>query len=197
MTDNPSFDFEAPDHFTAGTIGPPGQRVFYLQARQDARLVTLKVEKGQVAGLADYLEKLLGQLKGQARSGAREEPVELLEPIAPAWDVASLGVGYDESADRIVVVASEGAPEEEDEDEDSEAEAAAEPTPAEAEGEEDDKEEPASARFAISRTQAAAFVERARELMKAGRPICPLCSMPKDPEGHVCPRMNGHVVKRG
>jgi uncharacterized repeat protein (TIGR03847 family) len=49
------------------------------------------------------------------------------------------------------------------------------------------------ARFRITRAQAAAFVERAQELMKAGRPTCPVCSRPMDPEGHVCPRANGHV----
>jgi len=160
-----SFDWEAPDHFTCGAMGPQGQRVFYLQAGQSPRLVTLKCEKEQVRGIAGYLTDLLARLPA-----AGEEPrraVRLQEPFEAAWAVASLGVGYDEAGDRIVVVANE-LPEEE-------------------------AAEPATARFRITRAQAAAFAERAQELMKAGRPICPMCAGPKDPDGHVCPRSNGHV----
>jgi uncharacterized repeat protein (TIGR03847 family) len=86
--------------------------------------------------------------------------------------VGSLAVGYDEGQDRVVVEASELI----------EAEEEGTPPP-----------EPAMARFRITRAQAAAFVERANELMKGGRPTCPICSRPMDPEGHVCPRANGHV----
>jgi uncharacterized repeat protein (TIGR03847 family) len=91
--------------------------------------------------------------------------------------VGSLAVGYDESHDRVVVEASELIEPEETEEEGGSA-----PGP-----------DPAMARFRISRAQAAAFVERANELMKGGRPTCPVCSRPMDPEGHVCPRANGHV----
>jgi uncharacterized repeat protein (TIGR03847 family) len=96
--------------------------------------------------------------------------------------VGSLGVGYDGDRDRIVVVANERVEEEEEEDEEGQETRA---TP-----------EPASARFAITRAQAAAFVERARTLQRAGRPTCPMCGEPKDATGHVCPRSNGHVVRR-
>lgn len=163
-----SFDFEAPNHFTCGAMGPQGQRVFYLQAGQSPRLVTLKCEKEQVRGLAGYLADLIAR-----HPVAGEEPRPdglLLEPLEAAWAVASLGVGYDEASDRIVVVANE-LPEEEAAD------------------------EPATARFMITRAQAAAFVKRALELMKAGRPICPVCGRGKDPDGHVCPRSNGHVTR--
>ena len=61
-----SFDFEAPDHFTTGTVGPSGQRVFDLQAREARQIVTLKVEKEQVRALAEYLAGLLARLKGAA-----------------------------------------------------------------------------------------------------------------------------------
>ncbi len=177
MSDNPSFEVDSPDHFTAGAVGPPGQRVFYLQARDAGRLITLKVEKEHVRALAEYVGGLLARVKGApgtARGGA-----ELLEPVEAAWDVGSLAVGYDESQDRVVVEASELIEAEETEEESP---AASEPEP-----------EPAMARFRITRAQAAAFVERANELMKGGRPTCPVCSRPMDPEGHVCPRSNGHV----
>ena len=179
MSDNPSFELDAPDHFTAGAIGPPGQRVFYLQSREGGRVITLKVEKEHVRALAEYLGGLLARVKGApapARGGT-----ELLEPVQPAWDVGSIAVGYDEPRDRVVVEASELLEEAEEE----------------ARGEEAREEsgpQPAIARFRITRAQAAAFVDRANELMKGGRPSCPICSRPMDPEGHVCPRSNGHVT---
>jgi len=91
---SPSFDFEAPDHFTTGAVGPQGQRVFYLQSR-DARLVaTLKCEKEHVGALADYLSGLLTQLGGPGAEALPEGA--LLEPAEPAWTVGAIGVGYDE-----------------------------------------------------------------------------------------------------
>jgi uncharacterized repeat protein (TIGR03847 family) len=176
MSDNPSFEVDAPDHFTAGAVGPPGQRVFYLQSRDAGRLITLKVEKEHVRALAEYLGGLLARVKGAP--GAARGAAELIEPLEVAWDVGSLAVGYDESQDRVAVEASELIEEEEEEEEGS-------PGP---------EPEPAMARFRITRAQAAAFVERANELMKGGRPTCPVCSRPMDPEGHVCPRANGHVT---
>jgi uncharacterized repeat protein (TIGR03847 family) len=176
MSDNPSFEVDSPDHFTAGAVGPPGQRVFYLQSRDGHRLITLKVEKEHVRALAEYVGGLLARVKGapgSARGGG-----ELIEPLEVAWDVGSLAVGYDESHDRVVVEASELI----------EAEEAGEE-----EGSPGPEPDPAMARFRITRAQAAAFVERANELMKGGRPTCPVCSRPMDPEGHVCPRANGHV----
>jgi len=164
---SPSFDLEAPEHFTVGTIGSPGQRIFYLQARESHTLVTLKCEKEQVRGLAEYLSDLLARLPAAGAEPPRDSA--LPEPIQPAWAVASLGVGYDEADDRIVIVARELM-------------------------EEEGAGEPATARFRITRVQAAAFVERARDLMKAGRPLCPICGSPKDPGGHVCPRNNGHAA---
>jgi uncharacterized repeat protein (TIGR03847 family) len=159
-----SFDLETPDHFTVGSVGPPGQRVFYLQAREAGAVVTLKAEKEQIRALGVFLGKLLDQLAAAGRVAAGPA---LLEPVLPAWAVASLELGYDEARDRVVIVATELREEEETEG--------------------------ATARFLVTREQAAAFVERARELMKAGRPVCPMCSEPMDPGGHVCPRANGHA----
>jgi uncharacterized repeat protein (TIGR03847 family) len=163
-----SFELEAPDHFTTGAVGVPGQRTFFLQARDGTHLVTLKVEKEHVAALAEYLAGLLAQLPPLPGAETPTE-VDLVEPVDAAWSVGSIGLGYDESEDRVLIVANEAV-------------------------EEEGGAEPASARFHVTRVQAAAFVERARAIVKAGRPLCPLCSQPRDPEGHVCPRSNGHVV---
>lgn len=162
-----SFEFVAPDHFTAGAVGQPGQRVFYLQSREKGTLVTLKSEKEQVRALAQYLSGLLEKLPAVAERAPRD--LSLLEPLDAAWIVASIAVGYDEARDRILVVANELLEEEESGD-------------------------PASARVLITRAQAAAFVKQADVLMKAGREMCPWCSQPKDPGGHTCARSNGHVV---
>jgi uncharacterized repeat protein (TIGR03847 family) len=180
-----SFDLETPDHFTAGAVGPAGQRVFYLQAREEGVVVTLKAEKEQVNALGEYLAGLLNRLTESGES--TPEAPGLLEPIDPVWAVGSIGVGYEQDRGRIVIVANERVEEADEE----EAEGEGEPEePAAASG-----EAPASARFHVTRAQTAGFVERARALMKAGRPVCPMCSQPKDPSGHVCPRSNGHVVR--
>jgi uncharacterized repeat protein (TIGR03847 family) len=163
-----SFELESPDHFTAGAVGPPGQRVFYLQAREGRTLCTLKSEKEQVRALGEYLSTLLERIPSSGEPAPTN--LALLEPVDEAWAVGTIGVGYDEASRRVVVVLT-GVVEEEG-------------------------EEGPSARFAVTRAQAAAFVARAQELVRAGRPICPMCSNAIDPGGHVCPRSNGHVVSK-
>ena len=161
-----SFDFKAPELFIAGTVGRPGQRTFYLQAWESGTLMTLKLEKEQVGALGEYLGRLVATLPPAEADAPRD--ASLREPIAPAWVVGSLAVAYDEATDRIVVVAEELV---EDEEEGRDA---------------------ASARLHITRAQAAAFARQAGELVEAGRPSCRLCGRPVNPEGHICPRLNGH-----
>ena len=200
-----SFDFESPDFFTTGTVGVPGRRTFYLQAREAGSVVTLKLEKEQIRALAEYLAKLLNDLP---KPEALPRDMALLEPVNEAWVVGSLGVAYDEAADRILIVAEElseeADDEEEDDDEETAEEAAAEAGPRGARAPAEPPEPPesaepseppdtAKARFRLTRPQAAAFVERARSLVQAGRPSCRLCGLPMDPDGHTCPGTNGHV----
>src|SRR6266511_1417477 len=199
-----SFELDAPDHFTAGAIGPPGERVFYLQARQAGALVTLKCEKEHVRALGRYFGSTLSKLpltppsprRGEGEEaptpergeGEREGEKEgdLVDFAEPAWIVAAIGAGWDQERDRFVVEMKELLEEEEEAEE--------EQVP---EGQVPELEiEPAAARVWITRAQAAAFVERAEALMKAGRPICSMCSQPKDPTGHICPRSNGHYPVR-
>jgi uncharacterized repeat protein (TIGR03847 family) len=148
--------------FTVGAEGPVGRRVFLLQCRSGDTLVTLKAEKQQVSVLADYLGRLLADLD---RPGPLPEELELEEPTEPHWVIGTLGVSYDETQDRIVLVAEELVAEDEEGD---------------------------MARFTVTREQAAAFAIRATSLVEAGRPPCPLCGGPLDPSGHQCPRTNGH-----
>jgi uncharacterized repeat protein (TIGR03847 family) len=164
-----SFDIPDADQLTTGAVGPPGQRVFYLQARAGSQVLSLKLEKTQVAALCRYLETMLADLPAP---GELPTDLDLVEPVVPEWVVGSLGVTYDEEADRIVLVAEELVGEEE----------------AEGEG----GARPASARIRATREQVAAFCRHGTQVVLAGRPPCPWCGGPLDPEGHVCVRMNGH-----
>lgn len=169
-----SFDLPSPDVFTAGTVGPPGRRVFYLQVRDDQLVVTLKCEKQQVAALADYFDGLLEDLE-PAPYGVAAGDLTLTEPAVEIWTVGAIGVAYDEPDDRIVVVLEELTDAEIDPD-----------LP------ESDDDEPtgATVKVRLSRAQVAAFVRHSRDLVASGRPPCRFCGLPVDPDGHPCPRMN-------
>lgn len=172
-----SFDFDAPDHFTAGAVGKPGNRVFYLQARQGAAVVSLRLEKQQVVALAAYLSAVLKDLAEP--DAAVPTDLDLVEPVLAEWVVGTLGVAYDEDSDRLVLLAEELGEEE-------------------AGGGEDlltDEPEQANLRLRLTREQVAAFIERSGRLVEAGRPPCPICGRPLDPDGHVCPRSNGHHAR--
>jgi uncharacterized repeat protein (TIGR03847 family) len=166
-----SFDFDAPDHVSAGAIGPPGERVFFLQARQGGELVSLRLEKQQVAALCDYLAGILADLA--AVTDPLADSATLVEPAWPEWVVGALAVAYEEADDRILLVAEEFVPLPDDEDE-----AAVE------------RPDPATARFRLTRAQVQAMVAHASEVVSAGRPICHVCGRPMDPSGHFCPRNN-------
>jgi uncharacterized repeat protein (TIGR03847 family) len=167
-----SFDLPEPDRFTAGTVGPPGQRVFYLQAREAEQVVTLRLEKAQVAALAEYLASVLADL-AMPEPGSLPEDLELVEPVVAEWIVGQIGVVFDEDRDRMLVQAEELLEE----------------------GGEDADVDQGVARFALTRAQVAAFVAQAAELVSAGRPACELCGRPKDLEGHMCIKTNGHRAR--
>lgn len=162
-----SYDLPSPDVFTAGAVGSPGQRVFYLQVREDDLSVTVRCEKQQVAALAEYFDGLLGDLE-PAPYEVSSADLELLPPVEAIWIVGSIGVAYDEPADRIVVVLEELTDEEDD----------------------DLASTTASVKVRLSRGQVSAFVRHSRDLVASGRPPCRFCGMPMDPDGHPCPRMN-------
>lgn len=156
------YDISAPDRFTVGTEGPVGQRLFLLQCRQGPLLLTLKTEKQQVAVLASYLARIVREL---GRPNVVRDDPKFEDVASFDWAVGTIGVSYDEHADRVVVILEELVAEE---------------------------QEATVARVAISPEQAAAFAIRATRLIEAGRPPCPLCGLPLDPSGHDCPRTNGH-----
>lgn len=165
-----SFEFSDVDMVTVGTIGEPGQRTFYLQARQATQLVTLKLEKQQVGALAQLLGELLEDLPSIERVPGDDAPA-LEEPVLAEWAVGTLQLAYDSANDRVVLLAEEA----------ETLDPAGDPLPA-----------GGMVRLAVTRAQAAALAEKGEELVAAGRPRCPLCGFPLDPEGHACPKTNGH-----
>jgi uncharacterized repeat protein (TIGR03847 family) len=186
-----TFQLDAPDLFTVGAVGPPGERTFYLQGRQQGTVVTLKCEKQQVNALAEYLAGLLVRVDIAARPVPGN--LDLVEPLQPVWTVASLGVGWDETTRRIVIVASPVAPAEAEaggEDEDEEEVAAGETADPDDDPDTEGATDVPVARFSITTGQAQAFIERARAVVRAGRPTCPMCGQTQEP-GHVCARSNG------
>ena len=160
-----TFDLREPDRFTAGAVGEPGSRVFFLQAVEGTQVVSLRLEKQQVGALGQYLQGVLNDLPVVPVT-ERPSDMDLVEPVVAEWVVGTLGVAYDTESDRIVLQADELVDE--------------------------DEEDGGLARFHLSRAQVVAFCELAESLVAAGRPPCPICGQPMDPDGHVCPRSNGH-----
>jgi uncharacterized repeat protein (TIGR03847 family) len=186
-----SRSFELPDveWVTVGTVGPPGQRTFYLQARQDDQMVTLKLEKQQVAAIAQFLGEILSDLPVPDPL-PDDNLLALSEPVLAEWAVGGLQLAYDSTADRIVLLAEEITDDTEAEVEDPDTEEiGGEEIRAEPGGESGER---GVGRLSLTRTQAATIVRRGWDLVNAGRPTCGLCGHPIDPEGHSCPRTNGH-----
>lgn len=169
-----SFDLPEVDRLTAGALGPPGSRIFYLQLSAGGQVVSLRLEKAQVAAMAGYLAELLADLPTPAPEEIPEQ-AELVEPVVAEWVVGQLGVAFDESRDRFVIRADEVVGDDDDEGSGGESSGGG-----------------GSARFTLTRPQVAGFVVHAATLVVAGRPPCPLCRRPLDPEGHMCIKTNGH-----
>lgn len=169
-------DFNPVSRITIGAMGEPGQRVFLLQASQGLSTITLKLEKEQASILASSVLELLDSLdeKYPHVYSKLDQPLTadlmLKEPLEPVFAVGQIGLGYDQKQDLVVLVVQEVEVE-------------------------DELHQPLAARFWASRSQMKALSEHALEVIKHGRPICPLCNSPMDPEGHFCPKSNGHEKK--
>jgi uncharacterized repeat protein (TIGR03847 family) len=150
-------------------VGPPGERVFYLQARDGDLVITMRCEKQQVAALADYIGDLLDDLEPSPYA-VGDGDLELVEPVIPIWTIGPIGVAYDDSDDRIVVVLEQLVEQDE------------EGIPISGDG--------GTVKVRLTRSQVQSFVARSRALVSAGRPPCRFCGLPVDPAGHPCPRMN-------
>jgi uncharacterized repeat protein (TIGR03847 family) len=172
----PSIDLELNpvDHITADAIGQPGKRIFYLQAWQGERTVTLILEKLQLQTMAVGTEQFLAEIQEkfphlpEARSEYNEEKMHIHPPVDPLFRIGEIGMGYDADQDMIVLVLREVVMEGADTD------------------------QAGVVRVWCTRSQVRALARWSIELASRGRPICPQCGQPMEPEGHFCPKKNGH-----
>ena len=166
--ERPEINWEHTDSFTAGTVGPQGRRVFFLQASFGNQVLSLKVEKQQISGLADFLTNMLNDLppadESEMLNNATSE-TEFVDPGEHDWVIGSLGVTYEQSEDQLILIAEELI--------------------------RDENSEPAQARLPLSRLQVEHFVQTAQELISSGRPPCPYCGSPLEPDAAGwCPCFN-------
>jgi uncharacterized repeat protein (TIGR03847 family) len=208
--------FDDPDRFVAGTVGKPGQRTFFLQAVQGTRIASVVLEKVQVAVLADRIAAILAELQRRgvaaetlAAVGDDERPLD--EPLREEFRVATLTISWDSDEAEVLLEARSGVIEEEDdtdevEDEEEGDADEGEGDPLEVEevdevedADEDDEipddapEGPDVLRVRLSPAMALGFAQRAARVLAGGRPACPFCGQPLNPEGHICPRKNGYL----
>jgi uncharacterized repeat protein (TIGR03847 family) len=169
-------DLEHVDKVTAGAVGEPGQRTFYLQAREGERTVTILVEKEQVELLATSILEILATIGTETGEGPPDESLDLEPPLNPVA-AGRLSIGYAEERDRMLLELEESVEVPEGEDEE-------EPDP--------DRPEPARVRVWATREQMLALSRHGAAVAARGRPRCRFCGNPMDPEGHACPAMNGH-----
>ncbi len=163
-------DLNPVTHITVGTLGEPGQRTFFLQARQGLTLVTLVTEKEQMKSLAEGIADLLARLgdKQDVPASVSSYDLALEMPVEPLFRIGQLGLGYDQENNLLVVVAYAIAAEEE--------------------------ETVDVVRFWATRDQMRALSQQISKVASSGRPTCVLCGKPIDPAGHFCPRRNGHAT---
>jgi uncharacterized repeat protein (TIGR03847 family) len=179
--------FDPPERFVAGTVGPPGSRTFFLQARTGAHVVSVALEKQQVAALAERIDQLLDRVMASDTNQAMipavaplglEDAEPLEQPIEEEFRAGTMTLSWDDEDERVVIEvfpfqeAAVVSPDQVDED-----------------FEEPDPEEIFLVR--IPAAAARAFVQRAARVLEAGRPSCPFCGGPIDPDGHLCVRANG------
>jgi uncharacterized repeat protein (TIGR03847 family) len=168
------YEYRDASHFTAGALGEPGERTFFLQAGDTFGYHSVKLEKQQVSALANFLRTIVEDMP--APSEELPAPVPLIEPAQPVFVVGQIAVGVDENESRVVLVVEELVEQPTLEDE-----------LAALEGEE---LKGSILRIHVTVEQATAFITTSEILMQGGRPPCRLCGQPLDPAGHACPRLN-------
>jgi uncharacterized repeat protein (TIGR03847 family) len=188
--------FEPPERFVAGTVGEPGDRTFFLQARGGGRVVSVALEKVQVSLLAEKLEELLTEAARRFGVDLPEAPVlaghdnePLDTPVDEEFRVGTLGLAFDVDTTTVVIEAIEAG------EADAEVELGADDDEDDIPVDDDDDEPDDDLdrlRVRLTPEATRAFIDRARRVVAAGRPPCPLCGQPLDPAGHLCPRHNGY-----
>lgn len=182
-------NFDSPDRFVTGTVGEPGHRSFFLQARQGGSIVSVAAEKTQVAVRAANLAALLDTLAERGVEGIPadmgDRPIDddpLGEPLVEAFRVGAMTIGWDSTRNMVLIQAAALT---DDEDESSIVEAVM--------SDDDDADGPDLIRIRLSPAEIRAFVARAARVIAGGRPLCPRCGEPLDPQGHICSRPTAYL----
>lgn len=177
--------YDDPDRFVAGTVGEPGARTFFLQARAGTRLTSVACEKEQVMALAERLDVMLDEVARrfdrEPSAPGKDDTDPLDQPIEEEFRAGTMTLAWEADVERVVIEVFAVVAGEQAELEESDPVAAAL---------ESDEGEVFVVR--ISEEQARSFARRAVALVASGRPSCPFCGRPIDPEGHICPRANGY-----
>lgn len=185
----PVYSYDPPERFIAGTVGQPGERAFYLQASGGGQTTSVALEKVQVSQLAERLDELLDEVLRRSAGAAAvpaSAPVTLADdgplelPLMEDFRVGAIALAWDHDGERVIIEAQEESEE-----------------PLEPLAEDIPEDGPAILRVRITAAAARAFSQRALQIVSQGRPPCPLCGLPLDPSGHVCPRQNGHRAAHG
>jgi uncharacterized repeat protein (TIGR03847 family) len=177
-------DIDPCDHITSDAIGQPGQRVFYIQALQADKTYTVIIEKTQLQSMAVGIEQFLAEVSRQnpnleeASADYAEENMRINPPVDPAFRVGEIGLGYDQTRDRVVLFVREVQ--------------ADEPEPQQNQEQEQESDSGTVYRFWCTRTQLRKLARWGVEIASRGRPMCAQCGQPMEPEGHFCPKKNGH-----
>lgn len=194
----PEIEFDPVDRIAAGAVGEPGRRTFFIQASKEGQVLSVLVEKEQVAILAERLAQLLEQMEAADVPGLRDVPELADDPDpdagaivgdpVPLFRAVAIGIGFDPARRMVLIELHERPVSEDEDDEEVEGEVEGGILPAEAA-----EPEGYLARLYATPGQARAMAARGSAAVEAGRPPCPLCGNPLDPEGHVCPKLNGHA----
>jgi uncharacterized repeat protein (TIGR03847 family) len=172
------------DALGTGSVGEPGQRAFYIQARTEDAQLTVLVEKEQVALLAREAVAFLDRIADdfpELPTAVPDAAAALHEPTVPLFRARLIGLGFDPERELVLIELRERSADEEDERDEEPAPPAAEDT---------DDEPGYVARIYATRAQVRAMAARGVDAVAGGRPPCPLCEQPMDPSGHICPRWN-------
>jgi len=175
------FLFDPVERFVVGTVGIPGERTFFIQARTGSRLVSVSLEKAQVAAIADRVLQILREIRLSEpltvieRVGYDDQPLE--SPIDEEFRVGVIGLAY--VSDRRLIEIDLQAIRDSDNAEDELLEI-------------DTSSEQDILRILMTLGYAESFAKRANTVVAAGRAPCPFCGGPIDPNGHLCPRSNGY-----
>src|SRR6266542_3062862 len=175
------------ERITTGAVGPAGQRVFYLQGRKGDQLVTILLEKQQVQLLAASVVEILARVGKETGQGPSEEEMALDEPLVAEWRAGRLSIGYQQERDLLMLEAEELLDEEDEDEELGGLTDDLDPIAQLEELEAASVREPARIRFWATREQMLSLARHGALVCAAGRPLCPLCRNPIDPEGHQCP----------